>query len=863
MERIPISSWFQIAEEEISEAEDSEADDSDAGSSDAGSSEAGTSELPALYRRPVHRAKIIEPVTIDMVSDLRGDDAASLVQSWLFFGLLAEFFQQRVDPQDFVDFKGDLQPVIIIKDHVVDKLYQTRYSQVWKQGRKQRLATIARMRRHLHVCGLRVEFFDDPALANDEPSLPAIILSVKLLTVALTRIAGSFTQRPSSALSSWFYQNRLMRFWKFIYSLSKLRRSQFQDPGDDLQASRTPPLRPDCASPLPSAQLLIDRLVGNGWCLPQALQICRSHDYSVVNYLSFLRQRARSHVSHATCMNASKCVANNVQLDDSYVTRHVNEDCQCELRHVSKAQLVGCILEGSIPIVCLETDTAEITIVKWNPSMDFTAISHVWSDGLGNPSANALPWCQLRQLGNFIRFQNIDESKWHVRMIASVRGGYQSGRQRLSNKKVLFWMDTLCIPVQRHNSQAFAELKANAIDQMALIYASASQVLVLDSGLAEIESTTASDGSTNDDEIAAHILCSAWMTRAWTLQEGVLARSRRFQLLNTSRIIGFETRSEHSLKMNSQSLARSFSARQSGMLRLSRYEDDHPPRPPSDPLMGRLCKFSDVLFDTVLYTVQDYKSLRYQSYSKSWQATQIARAWNAIIGRSTTQPKDRHAIFANVLDFNAYHIRQIQDDHRVPAILLSCKELPLSLLYNRGPRLRNYRFPQNGWIPTETVGDPLVGRGTMKMTEDGLLLDFSKCTPFSTALLLSYPSIPRVNHFRIKVRGRNEHLFIEVQDDSHSAAPAAAFEEASATMYENGNGTCIILDATSRSSPRSGYIAKGARFSIHGTLLKYDKPLMAGDVKGWASQILGDHPAQIYTTGNCHSGRKFYLDYGK
>ena len=82
-----------------------------------------------------------------------------------------------------------------------------------------------------------------------------------------------------------------------------------------------------------------------------------------------------------------------------------------------------------------------------------------------------------------------------------------------------FWIDTLCVPVQKVN-QRYREM---AIRNMAKIYREADRVLVLDSWIYA--------GSREDhiNERTMRILMSNWQRRLWTLQERVLAKSLFFQ----------------------------------------------------------------------------------------------------------------------------------------------------------------------------------------------------------------------------------------------------------------------------------------------------------------------------------------------
>jgi hypothetical protein len=95
-----------------------------------------------------------------------------------------------------------------------------------------------------------------------------------------------------------------------------------------------------------------------------------------------------------------------------------------------------------------------------------------------------------------------------------------------------FWMDRFCIPTDSPSDQYWEDLKARAMGRMALVYAGAGKVLVLDSQIQMLYSESHQSGWNNDMDIAADIPMSAWMQRRWTLQEAVLAWSCYFMLAN-------------------------------------------------------------------------------------------------------------------------------------------------------------------------------------------------------------------------------------------------------------------------------------------------------------------------------------------
>ncbi|XDG01327.1 hypothetical protein ABKA04_000942 [Annulohypoxylon sp. FPYF3050] len=134
---------------------------------------------------------------------------------------------------------------------------------------------------------------------------------------------------------------------------------------------------------------------------------------------------------------------------------------------------------------------------KKNEKGSYVAISHVWSDGLGNLHQNALPRCQLRRLSDLVK---------------ALPGDYSAQ---------LFWCDTICIPPDSVNRP---KAQSCALDQMRTVYSKPKTVLVLDSWLLE-----SSMQGKRDIETLMRIFACTWNTRLWTYQEGALPKSLHFQ----------------------------------------------------------------------------------------------------------------------------------------------------------------------------------------------------------------------------------------------------------------------------------------------------------------------------------------------
>ncbi|KAF3904645.1 hypothetical protein ABW21_db0206422 [Orbilia brochopaga] len=191
--------------------------------------------------------------------------------------------------------------------------------------------------------------------------------------------------------------------------------------------------------------------------------------------------------------NSSSCALMKFS-DKTYKTKHA-DGCPGDCKEVVANQDALCeiLLAGKIPLILSVDDDDEnetIELVPAEPDMAYVAISHVWSDGLGNTKRNAIPRCQMCRLSRYVR--SIDNM-------------------------VLFWFDTICVPPDESKRD---EAQNMAMSLMRRTYEEAQVTLVLDAWL-----FNATYKGKSDAENLMRVLCSSWTKRLWTYQEGVLAKS--------------------------------------------------------------------------------------------------------------------------------------------------------------------------------------------------------------------------------------------------------------------------------------------------------------------------------------------------
>lgn len=269
-----------------------------------------------------------------------------------------------------------------------------------------------------------------------------------------------------------------------------------------------------------TSSLLVTKMQSDGWCPYQISMLYERLTGPAFYFVSYLA-RPNPEIKHRTAKvseisnrvpdngkNASqqtctdtKC-AMNVRSIDEYTTEHADQCNGCQIMTADRDSIHAILRAGSYPLITILPDDQcdlEIPVIACSEGQQYVAISHVWSDGLGNPRGNSLPRCQIIHLSNFIR--------------------------ELCGSVSHFWLDTICVPPDADESDIESqEAQELAIGRMRETYEDATSVLVLDSWLLSTRIR-----SMDDTEILLRILSCGWNTRLWTLQEGALARRLYFQ----------------------------------------------------------------------------------------------------------------------------------------------------------------------------------------------------------------------------------------------------------------------------------------------------------------------------------------------
>ncbi|KAK7212770.1 hypothetical protein V2G26_019948 [Clonostachys chloroleuca] len=543
-----------------------------------------------------------------------------------------------------------------------------------------------------------------PQATNDP--LPTILLSVRVLVATLSGVLEETISQSNLSLLEHSYKPGAIEKLRFM-----------EGPSQTAKAA--------------TANFLSNEMISNGWCPFMACKVLSSYNYVVAYYIS--RLRPYNTTNHDLC-SENGCVAYNVDMS-RYRSKHVSPDCDCFHVAPDAERVRSIIREGGIPIVSITFDGKEpkLDVIKMTNKTPYITFSHVWSDGLGNPASNSLPRCQIIKLAKYIK--ELEPPK-----LAPQQGVVNMGYLRMDFRRMTrtldtshFWLDTLCIPV----GEQYFDLKMKAINQMAAIYAGASQVLILDSNM---EQLSLNGPGVEACEILARMCVAPWMGRSWTFQEAAISTIRQVRcseraFIPNSVSFGYPTYFTEIFDGDSlRAWIVPFLSTILVVLRMFRTNDDDPDTlrrqvttMSTDIQMPLVALISRPLNDKLVHEFLGVKliGLDFDDMNALESLYQrFVTCWNTLSSRATTKKDDLHIIFANLLEFNATTIIKLATPaDRMATLLLSLPNFPLSLFFcNDGIRDRPGEVHYNRWVPLYPSGGLLDLEPRVHMSKNGLWL---------------------------------------------------------------------------------------------------------------------------------------------
>ncbi|KAI4233150.1 MAG: hypothetical protein L6R40_007151 [Gallowayella cf. fulva] len=579
----------------------------------------------------------------------------AFVQTWLFFGLLKEILRDRITASQLINHDDSMAApqrrlnttsLIPILQNWVDQVQSSEDSEGQKQAQYDHLAQCLQ----IAFCVLYAIRYPTRRDFNRQVML-SIASSGELLTAATNQ---------AYSIRDFGLANKCPGTWSYLF-------------------------HEDSVS--------IELMKRHGYC-PSEINLIRNSfiTLSTIHFLAWM-DRSDPATTHERCED-SRCVLRdrNKGSDDKapFKAKHRIDSCYCPGVTVDIAKVINILSHDGLPALRFIQDQPfeeirlEVVEAFPYPASRFVAISHVWSDGLGNPESNSLPECQIRRILDLVKaFFDVPTSE-------------ERPDVKILSQDVLIWIDTLLVPIEP------PEAKAMALAKMQQPYTDAAIVLVIDASLYKIHSL-----GPDPIEKSLFILTSPWMRRLWTLQEGALAARIYFQFRDVA--VNLRNLYNRVMGLYNADISYQYLALDIGNV------------------YGKLRNF-------------------FHSYI-STAGPDLATAVEALEGRSVTEAADEPLLIAGLLQLDLGKILQVPDRasrmQRLWTLMPSApKGIPMKTIFRDEPKLSQKGFR---WAPHTFLGfrdergvslstkfsDELPAR----LTPDGLEVCF-------TGLNITMPVVP-------------------------------------------------------------------------------------------------------------------------
>lgn len=607
--------------------------------------------------------------------------ATAFLQQWLFFGLLHAVFGNVANFQDYIDV-----------DETGTKYVHTRnlFAHANKWARKLPSRNWDSRRgintRHMSRCLEAASGTLDTARCQSETPLNRFFL------LSLSSL-GEFIAHVLEDLSS-----RHLEMTHITW-------------GPPFMESRIAASYPEHAIIGDKLDILSYAMAKKGWC-PRAVAILQNPDVDIQNryFASLLRNIQGGRGTHKGC-SQTRCIASQVE-KSTYRTVHDSAGCNCHFHGFDSAEVGRIVQDGCLPLMVWDRTKKVLNLIPGGFDLVYVAISHVWSDGLGNPDGNAMPQCQLEALDELVQ-----------RLYPS------------ETAQIPFWIDTLCCPVSD------MEARKTAIRKMRDTYTYADTVLVLDKSL---RSTNMAGRSIH--ELGLYIASSGWCSRLWTLQEGALPDTLLFQ---------FSDGTMDARKLNKQ-------------IKSTALEFDSCWGVGDDVLSSLYCSFRGILR---YYEPSDKSSLT-ESTANRGPIFALEECAEGMSNRATSVGEDEAVCLASLMALDLETILNADRQDRMKQFWLQFTDVSEDWIYYPLARLDSPGFR---WAPRTLLGVresfPPSSYNRAIVTEHGLLVDAFSLSLQSLRLPLSHP----VSDLLWIRRTGGKWAFVASKDDPSSTGFSSVF----------------------------------------------------------------------------------------
>ncbi|OQV00839.1 hypothetical protein CLAIMM_06284 [Cladophialophora immunda] len=772
-----------------------------------------------------------------------------LAQQWLLYGLLSSTFGIR-KREEILDCSNSLGGCDF-----------RRKLQIWHND----LHEVDVIENRLRFAALQINKLDSemPTAENtctEDHTLGALLLCGKLV---MEYIASIVTAHRIAPPKPGLLSRRHEPWFSKSLKLAHNAHHAWPNGDDERQLRLFRPLLPGSSVPCSlSGKLLLSWFRRNGWCPVVVNRILQNYDYSTAYYLCRIRIQ-QAGVDHVSCQSALRCEAYDLGPKEQtlYEPAHAPEcpdqtDCPVPVKYQDfHKKLCDMVADSKMPICYIDLSTEDgdlnVDVEPYIGTQNFTAISHVWSDGMGNQSRNQIWRCQLKRIKE--ELQKLEDEKRNalhpVERICSV----QVVKQKSGFRRLYFWLDTLCIPRNHpsNGSEKNGHLREKAIRHITPIFQAADQVLVIDRGIEQLSKFT-------EDGLSVRILFSKWAQRVWTFQEGASARDVRFKInkqspaalpeMTSTQKSGWSPRHVFDRQLQQSTVRGQLGILSELISWLDRIlmGEKLPTSPKSAFWIPLKTIHASSLGDIHKIVKRAGSQKADMTESEASKSDILIHVHNILIRRSAACREDPLHIAANMLDFDTSGFSRSKVETRgLPAILRGCGKLPLALLFNT--KLSIYGDvsfaelnPEHSWIPSRIEGDELSPGATMNLLENGWLflnidggprlqlLSVEQAVPYGRfqfpylqileiresddELREGYIIEHHLPHYRLAPRRQTEDSEIHQVQVSHDER--LEYYTRAKCKVEEQRGTLYLIDKSTGSAELGGYAGRGARLAV-------------------------------------------------
>lgn len=284
-------------------------------------------------------------------------------QSWLYFGLLSDFFGELLDTKDFVDVKAGGEKVVTTK-----KL-------------KALLRTTCQESSEVYTW-LASHGFIDKSKRGIVRGRPRVILNEGISCTLQLAESQSHMLDGGNQLACVIALSIKVLIWSIRNALATYL-----------------PSRKEKIHVMPrNGRLLRGAMLSGGKCPYWTEIYLRNYSPGMIYYIAAMPSMDGK-ADHRGC-SVQTCKAHDTH-DDTYVVEHTHTCFDCDMTGPDPEKVRSIIEDGGIPLIRfrdLPAGRLALDVVQATYGLHYTAISHVWSGGLGNPHANILPQCQLKSI---------------------------------------------------------------------------------------------------------------------------------------------------------------------------------------------------------------------------------------------------------------------------------------------------------------------------------------------------------------------------------------------------------------------------------------------------------------------------------